>query len=78
MSGRTAPTYGEVVAGFMFLADDLRRVSEDVDGRAWAVEDGAGLSMEDVHALEDSAADLHHRASELRVRAARCGMRGVA
>ena len=54
MSGRTAPTYGEVVAGFMFLADDLRRVSED------------------------AAADLHHRASELRVRAARCGMRGVA
>lgn len=78
MSGRAAPTYGEVVAGFTSLADDLRRVSEDVDGRAWAVEDGAGLSMDDVRALEDAAADLHHRASELRVRAARCGMRGVA
>lgn len=78
MSGREAPTYGEVVAAYTSLADDLRRVSEDVDGRAWAVEDGAGLSMDDVHALEDAAADLHHRASELRVRAARCGMRGVA
>lgn len=78
MSGRAAPTYGEVVAGFCCIADDLRGLSEDVDGRAWAVEDGAGLSMEDVHALEDAAADLHHRASELRVQAARCGMRGVA
>lgn len=77
MSGFTAPTYGEVVAGFCCIADDLRRVSEDVDGRAWAVEDGADLSMDDVHALEDAAADLHHRASELRVRAARCGLRGL-
>lgn len=75
MSGRAAPTYGEVVAGFMFLADDLRRVSEDVDCVVWAVDGHRDLSMEDVHALEDAAADLHHRASELRVRAARCGLR---
>lgn len=78
MSGFTAPTYGEVVAAYAFLADDLRRVSEDVDDVVLAVDGHRDLSMDDVHALEDAAADLHHRASELRVRAARCGMRGVA
>lgn len=78
MSGYGAHTYDEVVSGFCCLSDDLRGLSEDVGESAWALEDGRRLSMDDVRALEDAAADIHRRAADLRVRAARCGMRGVA
>lgn len=78
MSGYGAHTYEEVESAYCCLVEDMEDNADVAGATSMYVTGSRRLSMDDVRDLEQRAADIHHRASELRIMAARCGLRGLA